>query len=279
MSTITTITLTYNEEKNIGECIQSFENIADRIVVLDGCSTDNTVAIAKEKGAEVYQKDCGYYERFTYGMESLMFNTDWILFIDADERMTKESCSELKYLCDRYVGTDVNGIVVNYRVQFMGKELKHGGSILHKLRVFVPEKAFMEDIKLDQHIRLKEGKMVRMKSFLLHKDYKGLQVWSAKHVRYAELAAEDYLLKNEKEEKVEMQGLEWSAYIKRLIKYQMYYRLPMGIRAKLFYVYRYYFRLGFLDGKEGKIYTYLHAYWYRYLVDALIYEKQKEIKK
>lgn len=55
----------------------------------------------------------------------------------------------------------------------------------------------------------------------------------------------------------------------------IYYRLPMGARAHIYYLYRYYIRLGFLDGKEGKIYAFLQAYWYRYLVDAKIYECEK----
>jgi hypothetical protein len=120
--------------------------------------------------------------------------------------------------------------------------------------------------------------MVSMKSFLLHKDYKGLQAWSTKHVKYAGLAAEDYLKKQLCTEQVELDGLEFGAKIKRVMKYKVYYKLPSGLRARLFYIYRYYFRLGFLDGKEGKIFTYLHAYWYRFLVDALIYEKESENK-
>ena len=54
-----------------------------------------------------------------------------------------------------------------------------------------------------------------------------------------------------------------------------YYKLPMGMRAHLYYLYRYYMLRGFLDGKEGKIYAFLQAYWYRYLVDAKIYESDK----
>lgn len=274
MSTITTVTLTYNEERNIEECIQSFKSIADRIIVLDGFSKDSTVEIAKQNHAEVYQKDCGYFERFQFGMNSIEYDTDWILFIDADERMTPEACAELKQLCDQYAETDVNGIVVNYRVQFMGKELRYGGSVLHKLRVFKPQTAYMEDIILDQHIRLKYGTMISMKHYLLHKDYKGLQAWSAKHVVYASWAAEDYLKKKLCSEQVELDGLEFSAKIKRIIKYKVYYKLPPGLRARLFFIFRYYFRFGFLDGREGKIFTYLHAYWYRFLVDAMIYEKE-----
>lgn len=276
MSTITAVILTYNEEKNIGECIHSFSSIADRTVILDGFSTDKTADIAHANGAEIYQKDCGYFERFSYGLNTLDFQTDWILFLDADERLTPESCAELKTLCDRYAGTDTNGIVVNYRVEFMGRELRHGASVLHKLRVFKPGKAFMEEIRLDQHIRLKSGTMVQMKTYFLHKDYKGLKAWSQKHVTYAEWAAEDYFSKKFLNEDVALSGLERSAKIKRILKYKVYYKLPSGIRAWLFYAYRYYLRLGFLDGKEGKIFTYLHAYWYRFLVDAMIYERIKE---
>ena len=55
----------------------------------------------------------------------------------------------------------------------------------------------------------------------------------------------------------------------------VYYKLPIGMRSYLYYIYRYYFRLGFLDGQEGKIYAFLQAYWYRFLVDAKIYEHEK----
>jgi glycosyltransferase involved in cell wall biosynthesis len=275
MATITTVTLTYNEEANIEECLESVRSIATKMIVLDGFSKDCTAEIAKRCGAEVYQKDCGYFDRFQFGMTEVQFDTDWILFIDADERLTEESAREVKSLCYKYAATDTNGIVVNYRVNFMGKELKHGASVLKKLRVFKPGMAFMEDIKLDQHIRLKSGKLVYMKSFLLHKDYKGISAWCKKHVEYAEWAAEDYLLKKSNLEKVETSGLEKSALIKRKLKYSVYYKLPMGLRAWIFYIYRYYLRRGFLDGREGKIYTFIHAYWYRFLVDAMVFEKEK----
>lgn len=279
MATITTVTLTYNEESNIQKCLESVREIADRMVVLDGYSKDRTVNIAKSLGAEVFQKDCGYFSRFQFGMEKIKFSTDWILFIDADERFTLQSSRELKEMCDKYASTDVNGIIVNYRVNFMGKELRHGASLLKKLRVFKFGTAFMEDIKLDQHIRLKYGKLAYMKSFLLHEDYKGLSSWSLKHIRYAELAAEDYLCKQARKEIVETKGLEKSARKKRLLKYSVYYRIPSGLRAWCFYFYKYYLRLGFLDGKEGKIYAFLHAYWYRFLVDAMIEEQKRTERK
>ena len=65
-----------------------------------------------------------------------------------------------------------------------------------------------------------------------------------------------------------------TAKLKRWFKFNVYYRLPIGTRAHLYYIYRYYLRFGFLDGKEGKIFCFLQAYWYRFLVDAKIYEAE-----
>ena len=59
---------------------------------------------------------------------------------------------------------------------------------------------------------------------------------------------------------------------KTWFKMNIYYKFPLGMRAHFYYIYRYYIKLGFLDGKEGQIYAFLQAYWYRYLVDAKIYE-------
>ena len=70
------------------------------------------------------------------------------------------------------------------------------------------------------------------------------------------------------EESVEETSTSMQAKVKRFVKNHGYYSLPKFFRAHLYFIYRYYFRLGFLDGTEGKIYTFLQAYWYRYLVDA-----------
>lgn len=268
--------LTYNEEKNITDCINSFKHFVDRIVIWDGFSQDHTVEIAKKLGAEVYQHHGTYRPRYDYGMAHTKFDTDWIAFIEADERFTEVSAKELKYLCDLYADTDTNGIVLRDTVCFMGKELRHGGVYpLTRLRVWKPGKGYMEKTELDEHIIVKEGNIAYMKHDILHTDYNGLLRWSSKHCEYASRAAKDYLRKKTGIDQIEKKGVDKRAKIKRFFKYHIYYQLPMGIRAWMLYIYQCYIRFGFLDGKEGKIYAFLHAYWYRYLVDAYIYESQK----
>lgn len=273
---LTIVIVTFNEEKNIAECIDSCEGIADRILVVDNYSTDETVSIAEMHGAEIIQSELIVRDRVKLVLEGNVIKTKWLLFLDADERMTPESVPEFKNLCERYADDkEINGIVVRYRLHFMGKDLYHGGfSPLKKLRAFKPGTAYYETADVDEHYVLKSGKMVYMKNDFLHYDYKGVKAWVDKHTVYAQRAAVDYVKKIEENEGVNYQGLETGARIKRILKYNVYYKLPMGLRAWLFFFYCYYLRLGFLDGKEGKIYAFLHSYWYRFLVDTFIYSNE-----
>ena len=128
MADLTTIILTYNEEKNIKQCIESIQKIVKRIVVVDSFSTDQTVEIAKSLGAEVYQNKWeNYAKQYQYGINIANINTQWILRLDADERLTSESAEEMEMLCNKNQNTDINGIIVRFTVTFMGKDLKHGG--------------------------------------------------------------------------------------------------------------------------------------------------------
>lgn len=276
MLDLTAIILTFNEEKNIVHCIESIRNIAKRIVVIDSFSTDRTVELAKESGAEVYQHEfVNQAKQYIWGVEVADIQTKWIFRIDADERLTPESAAEIVKICQENENTDVNGIVVRFKVTFMGKDLKHGGIYpFKKLLVYKNGKGYMEDRSMDEHIILSEGKSVELKNDSLHYDYKELSQWIDKHNKYASRETEDYFKSLQSKE--DGAKLNRTAKIKRFIKFGVYYKLPMGFRAHLYYIYRYYLKLGFLDGKEGKIFAFMQAYWYRYLVDAKIYEKRNE---
>ena len=277
MADLTAIILTLNEEKNIRECIGSIQGLAKRIVVVDSFSTDNTVAIAKELGAEVLQHEfVNQAQQFIYALDALEIDTKWILRIDADERFTENSREELERLTSEHAEDDVNGIVVRFEVSFMGKALRHGGIYpFRKLIVFKKGCAYMEPRNMDEHIVLDCGRSIEMKNDCLHQDFKSLTAWIDKHNKYSSREVLDYFNRQNAQEGTALHG---SAKFKRFVKFKIYYKLPMGLRAKLYYWYRYYLKLGFLDGKEGKIFAFLQAYWYRFLVDAKIYEKKKELK-
>ena len=268
---ITAIILTKNEEVNIGDCIDSISSLVRRIVVIDSFSEDKTVEIAKNKGAEVYQHAFeNYAKQYIYGVEIAAAQTVWTLRIDADERFTEESRKELQNICNQNLKTDVAGVVLRFKKNFLGKDLYHGGVYpWKKMNCYKTKLGTIEDRKMDEHIVLSSGSVVEMKSDCLHFDFKTIEYWINKHNWYSSRETVDYFENlAKKKEKSELDFKTW-------LKMNVYYRLPLGVRAHLYYLYRYYIKLGFLDGKEGKIYAFLQAYWYRYLVDAKIYECKK----
>ena len=87
-------------------------------------------------------------------------------------------------------------------------------------------------------------------------------------------------LENATDESLKQNGASSrQAIMKRVVKNSGYYKLPKFLRAHLYFIYRYYIKLGFLDGPEGKIFHFLQAYWYRFLVDAKLYQCEKNGEK
>lgn len=271
MADITAIILTKNEENNIGDCIESIKSVVKRIVVIDSFSSDDTVNIACNLGAEVFQhKFENYANQYMYGVDIADVRTVWTLRIDADERLTHESASELEKICNDNMNSDVAGVNLRFKKNFLGKDLYHGGVYpWKKMNCYKTKQGYIENRFMDEHIVLLSGKVLDMKNDCLHLDFKTIEYWINKHNWYSSRETVDYFnsLEN-KADKSKLNLITW-------IKMNIYYKLPLGFRAHIYYIYIYYFRLAFLDGKEGKIYAFLRAYWYRYLVDIKIYECKK----
>lgn len=272
MADVTAIILTKNESKNIVECIKSIKGFAKRIVVVDSGSTDNTVELAKLHGAEVYFHEFEYYARqFNWAIDNTNIDTKWILRLDADERFTPELCKEAELLMEKHKNDDVNGLTMEAWLYFLGKKLKYGLSKKRKLMIFKNGKGRIEDRKRDAHTILFEGKSIHLKEKFIHYDFKDLSSFIAKYNYYSTKEMEDYL-------EYKLLGKNQNINTDKMIqkqrkkKFGIYYKAPRFLRAKLWFIYNYYFRLGFLDGKEGYIFHYLECYWYRYLVDAKIFE-------
>ena len=269
MEDITAIILTRNEENYIADCINSINDLVKRIYVVDSFSEDRTAEIAKGLGAEVVIHEFyNYSKQYKYAVESADIKTKWILRIDADERLTKESAEELAELCQKNADTNVNGIVIRFCNYFMGKPMKHGGMYpWRKLSLYKTGLGDIEDRNMDEHIILSSGTVVNATKDSIHLAYKSLSFFINKCNWYSTREAMDYFEQKEISKK--------NASLKTRLKMNVYYKLPLGTRAWMYYFYRYYIRGGFLDGKEGKMFAFFHAYWYRYLVDAKIYEHEK----
>ena len=275
MANLTAIILTKNEEKNIERCIKSVKGIAERIVVVDSYSNDRTVEIAESLGAEIYKnKFLDYANQFNWALDNVNVNTIWVYRIDADEVVTPELAMEIEEMTEKHTNTEITGFVMKFKIYFLGKFLKHGGVYpFYNLTIFKNGKGRYEARKMGEHIVLNQGQTLDLKHDCIHYDFKNLSSWIDKHNSYATRESEDYY------DTINHLQVETELYHEaektKYLRDNFYYKLPKFLRARLYFMYRYYFKKGFLDGKEGYIYAYMQAYWYRFLVDAKIFEQEK----
>ena len=288
MVDLTVVILTKNEEKNLRKCVESFRGIAKRFVVVDSLSTDGTEALCVELNNELnkigahldfFQHEwISYADQLNWGLQNTVIDTTWSMRMDADEELMEDLAKEIEEKLPK-IEEGVNGIILRRRVYFMGRWIKHGGRYPELLlRIFRTGKAVCEMKLMDEHMILQEGKTIEFTADLIDNNQKSLEWWTAKHNWYSNREVLDYqmTMANKMDESLETSGTSsMQAKKKRRIKNKGYYRLPKFFRAHIYFIYRYYFKLGFLDGQEGRIYHFLQAYWYRFLVDAKMYECEK----
>lgn len=280
MSDLSILILTHNEEKNIQKCIKSILPLTDRIFVVDSNSNDKTVEICEQFGATVATHDWKTYaDQFNWGLDSFDFQTGWIMRMDADEELTPELVISLReFLSDP--PDYVTGVYVRRRVYFMGRWIKHGGYYpTWLLRVFRAGVGRCEALWMDEHIVLSEGKSINMAKDIIDKNNKDLTFWTDKHNKYAsrevlDIVQNRHSSSNDDVLDSELTGSQASG--KRWMKEKVYSRIPLFVRPFIYFIYRYVIRLGFLDGKEGLIFHLLQGFWYRFLVDAKLFEHYRK---
>lgn len=257
-------------------------------MIVDSYSTDGTetlcIQLDKELKAigsslDFYQnKWISYADQLNWGLTQTNITTEWSMRMDADEELMEDLAQEIDKKLDK-LKAPVNGVVLRRRLIFMGRWIKHGGRYPELLlRIFRTGKAMCEMKIMDEHMILSEGTTVNFKHDLCDNNQKDLEWWTAKHNWYSNREVLDHqmTLKNEMDASLENGGeSSGQAAMKRKVKNGGYYKLPKFWRAHIYYIYRYYFKLGFLDGPEGKIFHFLQAYWYRFLVDAKMYQCEK----
>ncbi len=280
MTGITAIILTKNEELNIRRCIESIDGLTDRIIVVDSGSTDSTVKIAEELGAEIYFHPFEHYAaQFNWALDNTDIDTKWVYRIDADEAVTPELKDEILKKCSEHMNDDTNAFLMKHKLHFLGKDLMHGGAYpFIKITVFKPEIARFEYRAMGEHVVLSGGICGEFENDCIHYDFKSLTSYIEKHNSYATREVRDYYQRRN----LQQADLYEQAEKTKKIRDSFYYRLPKFFRAKLYYWYRYYLQLGFLDGTPGRIYAFIQSYFYRYAVDAKLYEeeiKQKDLKR
>ncbi len=278
---LTAIILTFNEEQHLARCITSLKGIASEIIVADCFSTDGTLDIACANGARVIQHEwVNHAVQFNWALTQLTADTDWVLRVDADEYLTPDLIAEIQSTLPG-IGPEIDGVYCSRRMTFQGRLIRHGGVFPARvLRLFRYGRGQCENRWMDEHIKV-AGKTVDFKGEMIDDNLNSLTWWTEKHNKYASREAVDLL------------NLEYGFMphdsvaslhdgkqtgVKRWIKEEVYALLPGGFRAFAYFFYRYVIRMGFLDGQAGTAFHFLQGFWYRYLVDAKVFEVKRYMR-
>ena len=268
------IILTYNEQKHIRRCIQNVQEIAEEIFVVDSFSSDETLSIAKELEAKIYQNKWpnNHSKQMNWAIENCNIRTKWVMRLDADEILDEILVEEIKNQLSK--DSDFTGYFLNRGHIFLGKKIFHGGNYpIRLLRIWKHGFGYCEDKLMDEHIVLTKDsyRTKLLKGTFWDHNLNNITWWINKHNIYSTKEAIMQLQNKYAKPKENSKN-----NFKRFIKYAVYEKLPKSIRASFYFIYRYFIRLGFLDGYQGLVWNFLQGFWYRFLVDVKAYEIEKK---
>lgn len=274
---IIAIILTFNSETSIAKVIESCHLIVDNVLVVDSFSSDQTVELAKTLGCEVVQHEFENYSKQRNWAQAYakLAPEDWVLHIDSDEIISPELAQSIRAAIAN-PPLDIDGYLLRRLSYFLGHPIRYGylNPSWH-LRLFKASKGFCEDRLYDQHFVV-PGKTEKLKGYLLDLQLTTVEKWTASHNRWSSAEAIELQLQKEKASAQTLPAnlLGDNRMQNRWLKTKLYYQSPLLIRAFIFFIYSYFFRLGFLDGKVGLIYHILQTFWFRFLIDSKLVEMQ-----
>jgi glycosyltransferase involved in cell wall biosynthesis len=272
MKSLTLIVLTYNEELHLARCLESVRGLASQIIIVDSGSTDKTLEIARAEGANVYHHEFkNQAEQFNWALENAGVAGEWVLRLDADEYLLLALKEEIESILSKELPT-IHGFYMKRRVFFMGRWIRHGGYYPRWfLRLWKNGSAKSEPREMDEHIVLLKGEAGKLKNDFVDENLRDLKFFTEKHNGFSSREAMSLLLGDKGEHMTEEDK-------KRVTRKGLYMNLPLFFRAMAYFKWRYIFRGGFLDGMPGLIFHFLQGFWYRFLIDAKVYEARRKSK-
>ncbi len=277
---LTVIILTYNEENNILACLDSMDGIEANYFVVDSFSTDKTLSLLKERGITYAQnKFINYSNQRNWAQRNNPFQTEWVLQVDAGERI---SSNMVEWIVNEFnpINKNFNGYMFARKAIFMGKWIRYGGyHPIYHLRLFRKDKGKCEDKVYDQHFVV-DGNVKTCKDNISFEDTvaDNLKEFTIKHIKWAVFEATETILNEQNRGEVKENLLGNPIERRRWLKNNIFQKMPLFMRSFFYFFYRYFFKLGFLDGAIGLIFHVLQGFWFRFLVDAIILEIRTAIE-
>lgn len=272
---ITVLVMTYNEEINIEKCLKSVVDWVDELIIVDSYSTDKTLAITQNYTKNIYShKYDGHPQQWQWALDNIKTKNDWIFAIDADFIVTRELWDELMIKLRKI--DDIKGYYIRHRQIFKGRPILHGGVYPNYwLRIFNKKYVHVDQKELvDIHFYV-NGKTEKIKYDILEHNIKdeSIHFWIEKQNKFAKRQAIEEIqrMKFKKTENIESNLIGTPDQQKNYLK-NIWFKLPHYFRPLVYFLYRYFFKFGFLDGKAGFIYHFTQGFFYRLLVDINIDE-------
>jgi glycosyltransferase involved in cell wall biosynthesis len=266
------VLLTFNSASIIRETLTQAKKVSQCVYVVDSYSTDETPAILSEFGCTVVQRPfLNYADQRNWAISQVEPICDWQLHLDADEVLDEFAIGEINSLLSG--SPEFDAYMLRRRDYFMGKMLRFSGLNPWHLRLFRSGVGRCEDRLYDQHF-IGDGSSGRLKGYMHDKNAAGLSDWIASHNRWSDAEAAEALAGRPTTGKVLQPKLMGDPRERTRFVKKIYYKLPGSLRSFGYFIYRYVFRLGFLDGRAGFYFAFFQALWFRMLVDAKISERR-----
>jgi glycosyltransferase involved in cell wall biosynthesis len=278
---LTVLVVTRNEELNLERCLASVHGFADQIFVVDSESADRTREIARRFADEV--RELPYDDTriipwiFQWGLDHLPIRNDWVLILEADQALPPALRAEIAALLARPEIAE-DGFYIRRRQIFRGHWIRFGGyGGKHLLKLFRRGRGRLDPVEQDTRVYV-SGRVGRLRAPLeeWNKKEDAILFYLQKHLRYAEAFAREELLRRTGRASWTTPPRFFGTPDERVLWLKdRYYRLPLYLRPFLYFFYRYFFLLGVLDGKQGLVFHFLQAFWFRLVVDIRLEELER----
>lgn len=270
---LTVIILTRDEAENIGRCLASVCGWTRAVYVVDSGSTDNTVEIARQFGANVLAHPfSSHSSQWRWALQHIPIETAWVLGLDADQAVSPELRTWLRDALGAEGNLEgVDGVYVNRRQIFRGTWIRHGGYYpKYLLKLFRPAAVIIDERDLVDHHFFVHGRSVRAAGDLIEENRKedDIAFWIDKHNRYARRLAQEEVERRRSSQPFAIRPRllgspdERTAFLRGI-----WFMLPLYVRSIAYFFFRFLIQRGFLDGKQGMLFHFMHALWYRLLID------------
>lgn len=251
----------FNEEKNIRYALNSID-WADEVFVIDSFSQDKTLDIVKEyPNVRVFQhKFENYAAQKNWALDNLPFSREWIFILDADESIIPSLKEEIIQIVNNHEIKE-NGFYVDRRFIFLGRWIKHCGWYPSwNLRLFRSGKARYEDRTVNEHMII-DGEIGYLKNDMLHDNHKGLFDWIEKHNKYSSWEAKELHESLCDKKKTGLRSSFFGSQVerKRMVRERILPKIHPPLIPLLRFFHMYFFKLGFLDGMSGFIFSVLQS--------------------